>query len=123
MITPLTLTRPAAIHCLARLFGVSGCFRSNHSNSGLTLVAAIELKPRLKDENESVGASTAGPHFSLCFEMGPFNLISGCAVVTKLSEWPCPCGADPRIDWRGPGRNPTHPVWVRVFWIFSGDKA
>ena len=35
MTTPLTLTRPARIHCLARLFGVSGCFRNNQSNSGL----------------------------------------------------------------------------------------
>src|SRR5437016_3282210 len=38
MTTPLTLTRPAKIHCLARLFGVSGCFRSNQSNRGLVLV-------------------------------------------------------------------------------------
>jgi hypothetical protein len=36
MMTPLTLTRPANIHCLARVFGVWGCFRSNQSNTGLT---------------------------------------------------------------------------------------
>src|SRR5437016_6050123 len=36
MTTPLTLTRPAKIHCLARFFGVSGCFRSNQSNKGMT---------------------------------------------------------------------------------------
>src|SRR5439155_22172996 len=39
MTTPLTLTRPAKIHCLARLFGVSGCFRSNQSNRGPVLVS------------------------------------------------------------------------------------
>src|SRR5437016_10489810 len=38
MTTPLTLTRPARIHCLARFFGVSGCFRSNQSNRGPVLV-------------------------------------------------------------------------------------
>src|SRR5213593_4056316 len=36
MTTPLTLTRPAKIHCLARFFGVSGCARSNQSNRGMT---------------------------------------------------------------------------------------
>src|ERR1035438_5877731 len=39
MTTPLTLTRPARIHCLARLRGVSGCFRTNQSNRGLTFVS------------------------------------------------------------------------------------
>ena len=32
--TPLTLTRPAVIHCFARFFGVSGYLASNHSSSG-----------------------------------------------------------------------------------------
>src|SRR6266446_3050258 len=41
MTTPLRLTRPAKIHCLARLLGVSGCFRSNQSNNGLALVSVI----------------------------------------------------------------------------------
>src|ERR1039458_6627415 len=48
MMTPLTLTRPARIHCLARLFGVSGCFRSNQSNRGLTLIVSIESKPQMQ---------------------------------------------------------------------------
>src|SRR6266545_6973202 len=39
MTTPLTLTRPAKIHCLARFFGVSGCFRSNQSNRAAVLVS------------------------------------------------------------------------------------
>src|SRR5713101_2947052 len=39
MTTPLRLTRPAKIHCFARLLGVSGCFRSNQSSSVLALVS------------------------------------------------------------------------------------
>ena len=46
MTTPLTLTRPATIHCLARFFGVSGCSRSNQSNSGLAFVSITGLGPR-----------------------------------------------------------------------------
>jgi hypothetical protein len=38
MTTPLTLTRPARIHCLARFRGVPGCLRSTHSRSGLVIV-------------------------------------------------------------------------------------
>src|SRR6266853_1445298 len=38
MTTPLTLTRPARIHCLARFFGVSGCFSNNQCNNGLGLL-------------------------------------------------------------------------------------
>src|SRR5206468_4113505 len=42
MTTPLTLTRPAKIHCLARPFGVSGCFRNNQSNSGRMSVSVTD---------------------------------------------------------------------------------
>src|SRR6185369_12624003 len=36
MTTPLTLTRPAMIHCLARLLGESGNASSNQSMSGFS---------------------------------------------------------------------------------------
>jgi hypothetical protein len=57
MTTPLTLTRPAKIHCLARLFGVAGCFRSNQSNSGLVLTAFMPSKPKVDLSHHSPPAA------------------------------------------------------------------
>src|SRR6266480_3096588 len=53
MTTPLTLTRPAKIHCLARPFGVSGCFRSNQSNSGPVLVSITFAIVRYSRQHEA----------------------------------------------------------------------
>src|SRR5947207_11712526 len=104
MTTPLTLTRPAKIHCLARVFGVSGCFRSNQSNKGAVFVSIISRRLYLLFRWNGIGSPHdpgSFPNGSRTFESlsqsracGPLPTVRLCSEIAEAAPGFLPGDAD-----------------------------
>src|ERR1035437_4356508 len=103
MTTPLTLTRPATIHCLARLFGVSGCFRNSQSNRGLVLVSiTTPIRPY---RNQKL----------IRFNSGTSQHIVRLKKRSPEAAGPTP-HPDAEADGRAPGTTSQHGINQRTGW-------